>query len=356
MSLQFCPQCGSELAAPATETAPLRCPVCGAALDPALDPAQSPDALPIREAIVRDEEDASATRAATRDQMEPIIAQATTDHQLAMAAAGRHADEATQALPLSALPQDAGSAADLAQAHEATAELPLGALPATPPAMPERRSLARVWRPISATLAAVVLVAIVVVAALAANGVIGGTSAATARATPTVTAAPTATPALALFTLPGLYQISHPQGWVSQQRNDPPKNYFALLTAPTGNASVNLAAQQAAGAGPLDQLDQRYLDQLSQPGSAPTLVGAASSVPVGGQQWTQLTADLTLRVDVGQPAQYAHAVVLSTQHGAYVYTIVYLAPSASVAAAGPAFTTANQWYFQPMLDSFTFLS
>ena len=356
MSLLFCPQCGSELTAPDTETAPLRCPICGAALDPARDSAQASDALPIREAIVREEDD-SATRAATREQLAPIVARATADHQRAMASAGQPTAEATQALPLAALPTDADSAVDFADAHMATAELPLSAQPVEPPDALERHSLARMWRPISATLAALVLLAVVVAAALAANGVIGGMTAATAQATPTVTVAPTATPPA--FALPGLYQISHPQGWISQQRNEPPTSYYALLTAPTGNASVNIAAQQVAGAETLTQLtqlDQRYLDQLSLPGTTPTPSGAASSVTVGGQEWTQLTADLTLRVNVGQPAQYAHAVVLSTQRGAYAYTIVYLAPSPSASAAGPAFSTANQQYFQPMLASFTFLS
>ena len=369
MSLQFCPQCGSELATPDTETAPLRCPSCGAALDPARDLASSSDALPIREAIVREEEeDASATRAATREQFAPIIAQAAADHQRALASAGRRGEGGeggeggTQelplsALPLSALPHEDISAADSAHMRGVTAELPLSAQSAAPPDTAGRSSVTRVWRAISATLAALVLVAVVIVAALAANGVIGGTTAANAPATPTASVAPTATTALvASFTVPGLYQISHPQGWVSQQRNAPPQSYFALLTAPTGNASLNIEAQQAAAAGPLDQLDQRYLDQLSQPGSTPTASGAASGVTIDGQQWTQLTADVTLRVDVGQPAQYAHAVALSTQRGAYVYTIVYLAPSASAAAAGPAFATANQQFFQPMLASFTFLS
>src|SRR5512146_3064415 len=86
MPLLTGPHCGSAVPALDIETAPLRCPVCGAALTRAPEPAAPepvPAALPIREAEVRDasyhsgwqdrDGDDSATRVARgRGRLEPI--------------------------------------------------------------------------------------------------------------------------------------------------------------------------------------------------------------------------------------------------------------------------------------------
>lgn len=350
MPLLSCPHCGSALAAPADETTPLRCPICGATLGTAA----ASEELSIQEAIVREEDD-SATRAVAPERMAPIIARATTDHYAAQIADAqsaivRPADETTQALPFAATP------ASGADPHELTQELPPSSQPPQPPAS---RPLRGALRAASLTLAALTLVAVVIVTALAANGVIigGASSSSQLAATATsVVVSPTATPALTVFTVANYYQVSYPQGWVAQQRNNPPKSYFALLTAPSGGASVNIEAQQAKGAPALVDLDQQFLNALAQPGTTPTPGGSPTTVSVGGEPWTQLTAEVTLRVPSGQPAQYAHVVALSTQHGDAVYTIVRLVPSASAAAAGPAFTTADEAYFQPLLASFAFAS
>lgn len=352
MPLLSCPHCGSALAAPADETTPMRCPTCGATLGATADPEE----LPIREAIVREEDD-SATRAVAPERLAPIIARVTTDHlnaQIAEAQSAivRPADETTQALPFAAT-------AAAADPHEVTQEMPPSALPQQAPEPPARGRLGGAMRAISLALAGLILVAVVFVAALAANGVFvgGATSSTQATATPTSTPdVPTATPALTVFSAPGLYQVSYPQGWLIQQRNTPPKTYYALLAAPSGGASVNIEAQQATDAPALDVLDQQFIDALAQPGATPTPVGAPLVVSVGGEQWTQLTADVTLHVASGQPAQYARVIALSARHGDYVYTIVCLAPSSSAAAAEPAFTTANATYFQPLLASFAFAS
>ncbi len=343
-----CPHCGSALSVAATETAPLRCPVCGAALSSA----HAAGALPIREAIVREEpreEDDSATRAVPKERMAPLIAQAQTDHQRApyapyAADVAQGADETTRALPASALPL-----IDASETSETTQELPLAALP-------HAGRAAALLRPLSVALVALVLLAVVVVTALAANGAINlnGFGAPAAESTATTAPAATATPSFVVYSLPGFYAISHPQGWLMQQSNHPPQSYAALLTAPTGNASLNIEAQQAAGAPALATLDGQFIQALAQPGTPPAQGGA--SVTIGGQAWTQVAADVTLRAASGQTAPYAHVVALSTQRGAYVYTITYLVPAPTAAAAGPAFTTADGAYFQPMLASFTFLN
>lgn len=359
-----CPHCGSPLIIPESGTTPLRCPSCGARLDPV------GEGLPVREALVRDEEDDSATRAVDRDRIAPLLGRHEPDsYTTTRASAGTSADETTKALPISAVWRTAPSvdtpatpgAASPSDAHETTHEmtqdLPRSALP--PESSTERRAPGAL-RSLSIALIALTLLAVVAVAALAANGVFGGPSS-TGATQPTATAAstgsPTAAPDLAPFVVAQLYQVGRPRDWLIQQKNAPPKTYFALLTAPTGGPTVNIEAQQAADAPALATLDQQFLRALAQDGTTPKLAATPTSVSVGGQEWTQLTADMTLRVANGQSSQqYAHVVALSTQRGAYVYTIVYLAPAPDTASTAAAFATADQRYFQPMLASFTFLS
>src|SRR5579864_5218522 len=148
MPLLTCPHCGSAVTTRDIETAPLRCPVCGAALTPAPAPepapaAMPPAALPIQEAEARDAsyhsgwqdraEDDSATRAIARDNLEPISAQARTDHSYDQRA--QAADEATHALPFS---PEVHGAPPAVEPREATHALPLSAIPQEEP--PTRRA------------------------------------------------------------------------------------------------------------------------------------------------------------------------------------------------------------------------
>jgi len=365
MPLLTCPQCGSAVTALATETTPLRCPVCGAALSLA---AESEAQEPI-EAVIREhdsvsgersgEEDDSATRAVASERMEPLIAQVRTDHQLRQGAS-QGVDEATHALPdaigaAGALVATEPAAPAWPGGREATQALPISALPPAPPE-PQQRAIAARLRPLSITLLALTLVAVIVVAALAGNGVFGGMFAATTTPSATTAPAATSTPSVNALDLRGLYHLNYPQGWTTQQRNSAPQSYYALLTAPSGGVSVNIEAQQAVNAPAPATLDQQFIRALAQPGTTPTISGAPSNVTVGGQAWTQLTADVTLQSASGQPTFYAHVAALSTQRGAYVYTIVCVATAPSLAAAGPAYTTAERAYFQPLLASFSFQS
>ncbi|HET9110190.1 MAG TPA: hypothetical protein VFN78_05130 [Ktedonobacterales bacterium] len=362
MLQQVCPHCGSALPALAIETTPLRCPTCGAALSDR----EEPSVLPVREAVYRDErsvdslagvgeEDDSATRVAAQDEMAPALVWAHADHeqrQRTSASDGAaETPETTQALPLSALPPEAR---DPMVTHPSIPPMPSGEWDQHEQG--QRRATPGL-RTLSLGLAALVLIAVVVVAALAANGVIG---AATTAVAATATSAPTATPAVKPFSPANLYQVSYPQDWTVTQRNPPPSSstsasYFALLSAPRGDVSVNIAAQQVSPTPALTALDQAFLIKLSKPGTTPSVTGSPTSVTVGGQAWTQLAADVTLAPAPGQPTYYAHVIALSTTRGDYAYTIVCVAASPSAAAAGPAFTTADQAYFQPLLASFQFL-
>lgn len=401
MPLLNCRHCGSALDAhdaPESELASLRCPVCGAALSltsssPSASPSASPsspqatdaiwesvsgvapapavtdephsDALVIRDVEAREEDD-SATRAVGPERMASLVAQAQADHQRALGAdggtdTGRFAprDETTTqtfaAAPVAigvAPPDAAPSAAPelTPDPRELTRDLPASALPTA--AAAAGRGATSGLRTLTVALVAVVMLVVVVIAALVANGaldLLGGSV-----ATPTATAAPTATPLGATFGVPGLYQISYPAGWLIQQRNAAPQSYYALLSAPAGDANVNIEAQQASGAPTPTTLNQQFLNALAQPGATPSIATSSGAVAIGGQVWTPLVADVTLRVASGQSPRYAHVVILSTQRGAEMYTIVYLAPTASASGASHAFSAADATYFQPMLASFAF--
>jgi uncharacterized Zn finger protein (UPF0148 family) len=363
MPLLTCPHCGSAVTTRDIETAPLRCPVCGAALTsaPAPEPAPAvvPAALPIQEAEVRDasyhsgwqdraedSEDDSATRAVARDKLEPISAQARTDHSYDQRA--QAADEATHALPFS--PGTLGSPpAD--DPREATHALPLSAIPQE--ARPARRAPG--LRAALLALAALALVVVIVVAALASNGLLGVLGGSPTPA-PTATLAPTSTPSSVAFAEPGLYTVRYPQGWVKTERNAAPQSYFALL-ASGGDASVDVEAQRISPApSDLAALDEQAISTLAQPGTSPANFSAASSVTLGGQVWTRVTGDAQLIVPSGQPPTYGHVAALSTQRGPYTFTILCISAGSSADAARAAFTTDDQSAFQQLLASFAFLS
>ncbi|HEX8728177.1 MAG TPA: hypothetical protein VF739_06125 [Ktedonobacterales bacterium] len=362
MPLLTCPHCGSAVTTRDIETAPLRCPVCGAALtsapapEPAVSPAATPTALPIQEAEVRDAsyhsgwqdraEDDSATRAVARDKLEPISAQARTDHSYDQRA--QVADEATHALPFS---PEAHGAPPAIEPREATHALPLSAIPQEPP--PTRRTPG--LRAALLALAALALVVVIVVAALASNGLLGFFGGSTAPV-PSAPLTPTSTPASVAFSQPGLYTVRYPQGWTRTQRNAAPQSYFTLLSSGS-HASVDVEAQQINPApSDLAALDEQTISTLAQPGTSPSNFSAATSITIGGQMWTRVTGDAQLIVPSGQPPTYGHVAALSTQRGPYTFTILCISTGSSADAARAAFTTDDQNVFQSLLASFTFLS
>jgi len=293
------------------------------------------------------EEDDSATHAVARDKLEPITAQARTDHSYDQRA--QAADEATHALPYSPVATDQRDQPDQ---REATYALPLSAIPQEAP--PARRGVG--LRAALITLAVAALVVVIVVAALAGNGLLPSLFGASPMSAPTATIAPTSTPSTA-FSVQGLYALSYPTGWVVQtQRNAPPQSYFALLSS-GGDASVNVEAQQISPApSDLAALDEQAISTLAQPGTSPGNFSGATTVTIGGQAWTRVTGDAQLIVPSGQPPTYGHVAALSTQRGPYTYTILCVSTASSADAARAAFTTDDANAFQPLLAGFTFQS
>lgn len=348
MPVLMCPHCGSSITADDAETTQVRCPVCGAALGIA----NISTGHAVREAVVRDAEDDSATRAVAREQIAPHLIPVEADYQSVPSATAEQrpfADGVTQvSAPYNV---ERGTPIVATQLLEPTQELPRSAIPVAPRA--PRRTLQRV----SLIAAGLISVAALVIAAFATNSVLfGQQTPPTRQATVTPASTPTAaaTPS-SVFQAPGMYQINYPAGWLIQQTNNAPQTYSTLLAAPAGAiGSVNIVAQRNVSISAPDQLDDEFIRAVAKSGAAPT-ASAPTTVSMGGQSWIARTANVTLAAATGQPTLYSHVEALSVVHGDFVYTIVEIAPAPSAAVADTAFTTATQTYFNPMLATFTFL-
>lgn len=342
MSYITCPICGRRIVTSGS-TAPSICPACGASLL-ATEPAPIPE--PITAQYREDDtgggaEDDSATRPVPIDQL-------PTRPSAAPASPTPPSAAATPALDL-AREGDDGS----------TRDLPPSALPkpTETPQTPVARAVGA-GRVIGAAALVVVLLAVVAGVALAINGALPfGQPAATPTATPAppATLAPTATPATHLYTPAGLYQISYPTGWNKTEQNSPPTTYQASFINPRGGATVSVTAQQTGELLDPATNDTNYLNGLaSTTGTKATNISAPEAITLAGQTWTQESGDVALATPAGQ--QYAHAAVISINHGGYLYTIVRLVPVTDPSEAASAFTAADQASFQPILASFAFLN
>ncbi len=348
MPVLMCPHCGSSITADDAETTQVRCPVCGAALGMA----NISTGHAVREAVVRDAEDDSATRAVAREQIAPHLTPIDADYQSvpSVTAEPRPFDDGVTQVsePYNV---ERGAPIVATQLLEPTQELPRSAIPE--PTRASRRGLQR----ISIVAAGVIIVVALVIAALAANGLLFGQQtppAGQATMTPASTPTATATPS-SVFQAPGMYQITYPAGWLTQQKNNPPQTYSALIAAPAGVVgTVNIVAQRNVSISPSDQLDDEFIRALAKSGTGYT-ASTPAALSIGGQSWIGRSANVTLAAASGQPTLYSHVEALSVVHGDFVYTIVEIAPAPSAAAADAAFTAAAQTYFNPMLATFVFI-
>ncbi|HEX8983768.1 MAG TPA: TFIIB-type zinc ribbon-containing protein [Ktedonobacterales bacterium] len=348
MPVLICPHCGSSITADDAETTQVRCPVCGAALGIA----NISTGRAVREAVVRDAEDDSATRAVAREQIAPHLIPVDADYQSvpSVTAEPRPFDDGVTQV---SAPYNVERRAPIVatQLFEPTQELPQSAIPEAPRA--PRRTLQRA----SLIAAGLISVAALVIAAFATNSVLFGDQIpprGQASATSTATATTVTTPS-SVFQAPGMYQINYPAGWLIKRRNNAPQTYSTLLAAPAGAiGSVNIIAQRNVSISAPDQLDDEFIRALAQTGTTPT-ASAPTTVSIGGQSWIARAANVPLAAATGQPTLYSHVEALSVVHGDYVYTIVEIAPAPSAAAADTAYITAKQTYFNPMLATFMFL-
>lgn len=358
MPVLMCPHCGSSITADDVEKTQVRCPVCGAALGMA----NVSTGNAVREAVVRDAEDDSATRAVAREQLAQHLSTVDANYQsVPSVTAAPHPfdDGVTQVSAPST--GERGAPVVATQDHEPTQELPRSAIPQPPqPPQPQevtsRPPRSRLRR-VSIAAAGLIIVAALILAALAANGLLFGQPNPPehqAPVAPTSTATTVATPA-SVFQIPGLYQVTYPTGWPIERTNNAPQTYSTLFAAPAGVVgTVNIVAQKNVSISAPDQLDGEFIRTLAQ--TSPTYtISAPTTVTIGGQSWTDRSANVALAAASGQPTRFSHIEALSVIHGAYVYTIVEIAPVSSAAAADAAFTSAAQTYFTPMLATFTFL-
>ncbi len=205
----------------------------------------------------------------------------------------------------------------------------------------------RPWRAIVVAL----LIVVVLAAALTVVFTTVAPTTPTATATATIAPTPTTTPIVILptasFTKAGFYSLRYPAAWLVTQQNT------------TGGSLVVFSAQQGGGVNPAINIqvvphNESPADMATRDTDVMTIAAAPNgihnlagltSVIVGGQSWTELSADLTLK----NTSQTVHLVVLSVAHGQLVYSVTYFAPTAAFAGLDAA-------AFQPALASFTFAS
>lgn len=353
-----CPQCGRRLpAADLTHTSTQTCPGCGYIVRlTANTPAAQGD-------------DDSATRPVPREVLAatlpgPVAASAapgvglrgadaldgvTQPAPARVGAANTALTMQTADLPPQSAPDGRAGArqAEGGPADRATQRSPDA--PATRASDDEARRR-RPWVAISIVALIVVLLAVALTAVFLTSPQSGG-PATSAKTTPTTAPTATATPVSSLptltFTKAGLYRLNYPAAWLVNQRNV------------AGGSVVVFSGQQSAGVNPAINIqvipatespadmatrDRDVLTAAANSGSVRNQT-SPTSVTVGGQTWTALTADLTLN----GTTQSVHMVVLSVAHGQNVYSVTYFATPAD-------FASENTAAFQPALTSFTFLA
>lgn len=214
-----------------------------------------------------------------------------------------------------------------------------------------------------ALIAVLVALAVVVVAgvlfaalALARPGGFAG-AAATATAVPTATAIPTATPSptASIANIPsgftayhdpaGLYQIAYSADWAKTESSVQGAT-IALFTessqSSTGLEIASITSQIPRSE--LANLDDSFITGFAKGAANATVTNkqGPSDVTLAGETFVQESAD------VRTSSAMVHLVVLAGVHGTTTYNIAYFA------AAGD-FSGANTQFFQPMLQSLTFL-
>jgi hypothetical protein len=181
----------------------------------------------------------------------------------------------------------------------------------------------------------------------------GGASTASGTPTATATTAATATstvpsapPGFTTFVDPaGDYSLAIPQDWST-----------TTTTTPSGSKEIGFTSSSL----PSVALEVEYLSNVPLDGQQNTVSSAffnnvasqshgtvsnrqgPTSVSLAGETWSQYTGDLSLS------GQTLHIVLLIAGHAGSTAFVAYLAPKNS-------FSSDDSQYFQPMLQSFTFL-
>jgi hypothetical protein len=234
------------------------------------------------------------------------------------------------------------------------AQYPQGGAPYAPPAAPSAPAKRR-WPVIVGVVLAVILVLCVAGGAIAYAGLnkfagkvsigVSQTETALASDSSSATSTPvtTATPAIPSDFTPYTdsaagFSIAYPNTWQkSKSGND------VLLVDPYEAADMVIGSVNAnIPQSDINSTESQFFKSAAGGGSYSNLQGP-TTVTYAGESWTEESADIT------SSSQTLHAVVLVANHGSRAYVIGYLSAKSS-------FATMDAQDFQPMLNSFTFLS
>lgn len=221
---------------------------------------------------------------------------------------------------------------------------PLGPMEPTPQQKRSNKGL------IFGTIGGVALVVLIAVFALVAlaprvtNTMRIGT---TSTNTPAPTATPTIPANFKVYTdASKVYELVVPQSWTNSSLGSTNKVGIQTWTSlgSSGNALGNTVFQveYTKQQSDLQSLDDEILKALS--GTVSSKKGP-TSVTIGGQSWMQESGDSASDGLIHN----GHIVVQATNHGGYMLVITYAADSSN-------FSIINSQDFQPMVNSFTFLS
>jgi hypothetical protein len=171
-------------------------------------------------------------------------------------------------------------------------------------------------------------------------------TASAATATPVATATPeaTATPVIpANYTLytdsSAGYSVAYPNSWtkhvsksdvVFDDNNEPADMLVGWVDANISQSEIKSTETQ-------------FFKSVAGSGGTYHNVHGPITVTLAGESWTQESADITVS------GQTVHAIVLMANHGSNSYLISYLATKSS-------FASLNARYFQPMVQTFSFLN
>ena len=134
------------------------------------------------------------------------------------------------------------------------------------------------------------------------------------------------------------YSIAYPNSW---RKTGGSGTAIFLAT----NEVADMALGSTDGSIPQSEInstESQFFKSAAGSGTYSNLQGPTTAT-YAGESWTRESADVTTA------GQTLHAVVLVANHGTHAYIIGY-------AGAKPSFATLDAQDFQPMLNSFTFLS
>ncbi len=134
------------------------------------------------------------------------------------------------------------------------------------------------------------------------------------------------------------YSVAYPNTWTRSASG----GGVTIVDLDSGDNLIILALDGAASPSDINAQLTSFLAGSANGGALSDIQGP-TTLALAGEVWTQESATISSQ------GQVVLQVALATNHGAKEYVIGYTAPKAS-------FTSVNNAYYQPILQTFTFLS